>query len=466
MRNWRRLSGVTALLALLALGGCDFVKQTTVNPNAVPDATVDQLFTSIQVNTFFFTENNVARMAAIWLQQMAGTDRQFSALDTYVQNETSANGEFSSVYTGGGLIDMHKAEALAEAANRNVYDGVLKIYEAYMVGMAASYWGDIPYSQAANPKYPTPKLDKQEDVYAAVQNLLDQAITELQSGQGVGPGSADMVFNGDASKWLAVAHTLKARFYMHWVEAQQQGMSQAQTACGGDCLQEALAETQNGIQSPAGNWVTIHTSAQTETNVWYQFMNDRSGYISAGAYLVNLLKSTNDPRLSLYFSQTAQDTYVGSAPGQNLAGASALSMSGAGSPTYSEPMVSCSENAFIAAEANYDLGNTAAARQAYQAGVACQNQRWGVTVSAPDVSGMSGQPLLTAIMTQKYIAEFLNPDAWNDYKRTCLPVLQSYEGKPIPGRVYYGLTERQTNPNIPAPAQQPARNTNDPVSCQ
>jgi len=38
-------------------------------------------------------------------------------------------------------------------------------------------------------------------------------------------------------------------------------------------------------------------------------------------------------------------------------------------------------------------------------------------------------------------------------------------GGVIPGRLLYPLQERQTNPNVPLPSQQPARNWNDPNPC-
>lgn len=460
---WGRVLGVAALAA--SLGACNYVNSVGPNPNDVTDATLDQLYTGVQAGIFFDSEDNTTRLSSIFTQQMAGTDRQFSQYDTYVLKESDVDAEFNNRYEGGGLIDVRKAENLATSANRMVYAGILKVYEAYLMGEMSSMWGDLPYSEAVNPDIKTPKLDKQEDVYAAIQALLDDAIANLQSGTGAGPGSADLVFSGDAQKWLAVAHTLKARFYMHWVEAQKAGMTAAQTACGGDCEQLALAQTQQGITDAAGNWITVHTTAQTETNIWYQFMNDRSGYIHAGNYLVTLLQNRNDPRMSIFFSKDADGQYLGSKPGENLSSASVLSTSGVGAPNYHTPIATCSENAFIAAEANYDMGNMAAARQGLDAGVACQDANFGVTIPYPSSASLSGAALLDEIMTQKYIAEFLNVEAWNDYKRTCLPVLQTFEGKPIPGRLIYGQQERQTNPNIPEPSAQPARNTNDPQGC-
>ncbi len=263
-----RMTRAAAQLAalLVTAAGCNYVSPTDSNPNEVAHASLNQLFIADQVNSFFITEDNISRLAAIWLQQMAGTDRQFSIFDTYVVKEADVSTEWTNRYNGGGLVDLRRAESLADSAQSPVLRGILEVYEAYLVGMTASTWGDIPYSEAVDPAIATPKLDAQQDVYAAVQSLLDDAITKLATGQG-SPGSLDLVFGGDAAPWIAVAHTLKARFYMHWVEAQDASMPEAQTACGGNCLQKALAETGLGITSPAGNWHTVHGTSQTETNI-------------------------------------------------------------------------------------------------------------------------------------------------------------------------------------------------------
>jgi hypothetical protein len=79
---------------------------------------------------------------------------------------------------------------------------------------------------------------------------------------------------------------------------------------------------------------------------------------------------------------------------------------------------------------------------------------------------------LDNIMQEKYEAEFLNIEAWNDYKRTCLPPLapappvgSTTPGlAPIAGRMPYGITEINATPNTPtfAPTGQ---NPNDPNPC-
>jgi hypothetical protein len=67
---------------------------------------------------------------------------------------------------------------------------------------------------------------------------------------------------------------------------------------------------------------------------------------------------------------------------------------------------------------------------------------------------------------EEWISLFQNIEAWNAYKRNCAPKLTpAGTATDVPGRLVYGLAERNANPNIPSPSQQPARNKNDPKAC-
>jgi hypothetical protein len=467
--GWKGRALGAALIAG-TVGACDFIKSVDAkNPNAVPQATIDQLFTAAQVNSFFVAEDNSQRVASIWMQQTAGTDRQFSSYDVYqLNNEDLVDGEFGSVYVGGGLVDLRNAEKQAEDGNRKVYAGILKVYEAFLVGHAASLWGDVPYSEAIDPANKAPHLDKQEAVYGALQTLLDGAITELKSGTGAGPAGTDLVYAGDAAKWVRVAYTLKARYYMHWVEAEAAGgasATAAQTACGGaDCVGKAIAAAQNGINNSANDWQTVHSSASTESNAWNQFLSDRSGYVSGGFFAINALQTRVDPRLSIFYKKTSGGTYVGSKPGENNGNTSIPNVAA----STSQQMATCAETQFIIAEGQYRKGNTAAAQTALQAGVSCDNAKFGVTI--PVNAALTGTPLFQEIALQKYLSEFLSSEAYNDFKRNCLPALTINAGvdpKNMPRRFFYGAGERKNNPNVPAPGTAPNgnHNTNDPNGC-
>ncbi|MGE0159704.1 MAG: SusD/RagB family nutrient-binding outer membrane lipoprotein [Gemmatimonadales bacterium] len=446
----RRVAAVTVVAT--SLGACDFISPVESNPNSVPEATLDQLFTGAQVVSFFVGTGGLSRITSIWTQQMAGTDRQFATFDAYTITDSDFSDEFDALYTQGGLVDIHNAIAQAEAAGRAPYAGILKIHEAYLVGMHASIFGDIPYSEAVS-DVEDPALDDQAAVYAAVQALLDEAIADL-AGTGLGPGAVDMNFGGDVARWTAVAYTLKARFHMHWAEVNG---TPAYTAARDAAL--------NGISTAAGAWRARFNDVQTETNMWAQFMVDRSGYVSSGDFLIPLMNANADPRIGIYFSEDPDS------PGDYTPRVSVLSETGYGAADYDLPLVTCAENQFILAEAQYQLGNEPAARTAARAALACEEATHGLTADALGSASafpgtLTGAALLTEIMEQKYIAQFLVTDAFNDYKRTCLPAITERAGG-MPGRLFYSAQERQSNSNVPPTGVDPndKYNDNDPTPC-
>jgi hypothetical protein len=460
-----RLLGAALLAGSLV--GCQFIEPIESDPNQVPEANVDQLFTAIQVNNILFEESQTARLAAMWTQQMAGIERQFLTLDQYTFTESEGD-DYNNFYTGGGLVDLRQGVALAEDGGRQVYAGILKVHEAYRLGMLASVFGDVSYSEAVNPDIAEPALDGQAAVYAAAQSLLDEAIADLQSGAGAGPGAVDLAFGGDAASWIAVARTIKARFFLHWAEGTPANYA------------SAITQANQGITSAAGDWVAAHSTAATENNLWFQFNRDRSGYIGAGEFLVNALNTRGDPRLDLYFTEAGgayAGEYVGSPPGtRNLtdgrpdpaADASQLNADGFGAADYSQPFVTCAENYFILAEAQFQTGVAdATVRTTLDNALACEAARKGVSTTAAQAfnNALTGTALFDEIMLQKYVSLFLNAEVWNDYKRTCRPGITRLGGQQLPGRLLYPVEEATTNSNIPPATAQPARNANDPNPC-
>ncbi len=474
--RWVRCAVAAGLLAGWT-AACDFVKPTEVDPNAIPSATIDQLFVGNQVVVYFTNGGQLSRISSVWMQQMSGTDRQFTDYDTYnAIIEDQADNEWNRVYRAGGLLDLRLARDLAVEREDRLYEGILKVHEAYNIGTIASIWGDVIYSEALLPEKSAcqsedgsdcPALDEQAAVYAALQTLLDGAIADITSGQGAGPLGNDFNFDGDATCWEEVAYSLKARFYMHWAESSAANYGSALTAAG------------SGIDDASCNWTQIHSTAVQNSNLWSQFQSDRSTYIRSNAYLVELLDvdgdsvytpGTDDPRLPIYFAPGAGGLYFGSQVGASTQTASDLNVFQ--EADFGQPIITCWENYLIIAEAEMVTGTAANASTAMQNALDCQEDYWdslGFTIdlgTAPDAATID----LDAIMMEKYKAQFLNQDVWSDYKRTCIPALTPAAGNTeIPARLYYSLGERQTNPNVPPPdVQGPipgTRNDNDPNGC-
>ncbi|HEU4643264.1 MAG TPA: SusD/RagB family nutrient-binding outer membrane lipoprotein [Gemmatimonadaceae bacterium] len=448
-----RIALCTALPLLAALGCNDFLKggELTNNPTSPTTANIGQLFVSTETALWAQQTEALARLTSMWTQQLHGVARQQLGIYNYVGiNEGTFDGEFNLPYIGGGLIDLRRVDSMATAAGDRQYLGVAQIIEAMQLGTAADMWGDIPFTQAAKPdSFPTPALDPQMTVYDSLQSLLDEAIVNL-GGDGPGPQGADLVYGGDPAQWIALAHTLKARLYLHTAEVN-----------GTSAYATALAEAQQGIASNAGDYVVPFTGAnEGESNPFWQIMNANGGtgrdgdLIADGTtYLYRLLDDAGDPRRDEYYDLANKDGGYLSAF--------------RGGPAYPQPIVTYNENLLILAEAQFQTGDEAGALSSLNA----EREAWGTQTQwhsaislAP--SAASGGALLQAIMTEKYITLFQNPEAWNDYKRTCIPALTPANGATvIPGRLLYGVTERQTNPSVPEPSQQPARNANDPSAC-
>jgi hypothetical protein len=232
-----------------------------------------------------------------------------------------------------------------------------------------------------------------------------------------------------------MAHTLKARFFMHTAEVR-----------GAAAYASALTEAQQGIADDAGNYFGAFTSTASETNFYFQFHGPagRGGDLGDGLFLDSLLAARGDPRRTEYFSLTGNPRWLSATRGAD---------------DFQQPFVTYDENTLIWAEAAFRTGNQVVA-------LAKLNEERANHGLAP--VALAGTALLNEILTEKYIVNFqLGEEAWNDYKRTCTPNLApTAPGSPIPGRLYYDASEQNTDTNIPAPntGVNGIRNKNDPVN--
>jgi starch-binding outer membrane protein, SusD/RagB family len=416
------------------------------NPNRPVTASNANLLVASQTNLSGIIEGHLGRTVCVWMQQCAGTRLQYNSLGIYIVGDDDYFTAWSQIYGGGGLLDLRLLQSQAYAAGDSAYAGVAKVLEAWFMGIATDVWGDIPYSQAADTSIADPVLDPQDQVFTALQTRLDEGIASMNATvPGSGPGGEDLVYEGDLAKWTALAHTLKARYYLHTAEQ-----------VGPPAYVSALAEATLGIADPTGDYLAYHSAATTESNLYYQFTVSWADYLSAGKALLDLLQSTDDPRLSEYFDPNADGDFVGADPGDDVGISPSPLSSTRLDPSFSQPLATWAENQLILAEAAFQTGDEGTARASLDAVRA--------DAGLSGVGAVSGPALLEAIMTEKYIRTFQSPEAWSDYRRTCLPALVPASGSSfIPARLTYPLSERNANSSIPDGG--PLRNWNDPNPC-
>jgi hypothetical protein len=502
------MKALLSLTLAVGLGGCsDFLSGPGVDqdPNSILKlARPGPLYIGIQAAQTVQFEGQIARLAAEYDQQVAGIGRQSIGFDRYTMDPVTIDPEWISVYGsnrtlngGGGLLDIRKMQQLARAVGDSTYIGIGKVYEALVMGMAADVWGDVPYRQAADSTNQTPAFDSQLQVYADVLAQLDSAITIYLPASGpsnLGPpqDNAELIFAGRSvedlrATYTEVAHTLKARYHMHLAEVDPANYALA------------LAEVPLGISTPANDFNWYNDLTPNGNNIWYQFYATRQD-IAPGAAIIEILKRRiaagveDASRLNFYFIPAEDPGTPADFFGYRPAAASGLNVApgvdpgnGSASGLYADfnfananidagdfrqPEVTYDENQLIGAEAAFNTGGQGAAQPYLDAARATRvyGARGQTPVTFPATTPIPAT--LENIMEEKYLALFLNIEAWNDYKRTCLPSLApaaplgSHDPAttPIAGRIPYGITEINANPNTPN-VSPTGQNRNDPNPC-
>jgi hypothetical protein len=451
--NTRLCIGLVALGLSLGSSGCsDFLTgpKLTDNPNSPTSATNPSLFVAAQAGLYLEQEGPLARITCTWMQQCAAIGANVT-FGTYGVSDDDFDDAWTSVYGGGGLIDLRRVQQSTIAQGDSTFAGIAKIVEVLLVGTAADVWGDIPYSQAVDSTVADPAPDTQDQIFDALELKLDTAITFLTASgpRNQGPAAADLTYfeaggaiGDQRAKWTALAYTLKARYYLHTAEVRD-----------GPAYQAALDAAQNGISAPENDYRAYHSAAASETNLWFQFETVYPTYQAAGGFLVNLLNADSDPRIGQYFLPIAGGTFVGAEPGDNPDPGSISDLNA--QPDALQPLVTWAENQLILAEASYQVaGGGSAGNTAAQPFVDAVRSLAGL--------GAKTVTSLDDIMTEKYVALFQNIEVWSDYKRTCSPALTS-AGAFIPARLVYPLVERNANSNITGIG--PLRNWTDPNAC-
>ena len=429
-RTWKSIP-IAALTLGAAIGCNDFLSggDLSKDPNNPTQATNSQLFVGTQSFLWSFMESDAARLTGIFAQQFEGSGLGYLGIQTYDIDESTTNTLHQSVYLTGGLVDLRKLQAGTKAVGDSVFTGIAQVEEAMLIGTAADIFGDIVYSNAFGDPNPAP--DPQLEVYDRIQTLLDDAIKNLAATgpTNFGPGPADLNYEGDPAKWTKLAYTLKARFYLHTAEVRPTTAYAA-----------ALAAAQKGLMTSADDYKAIFSGGAGEENFYENFVKQRSGYLLPNENFVDILESRNDPRLSEYFNADLDNI-----SDERL------------DPGFDQPIITANENLLIWAEAlqrtgadNLALGKLNEARALAGLGA---------------LTGLTGKPLLGEILTEKYIALYQTIEPFNDYKRTCFPNLKSnVDGQIIPARLFYDVSEVQTNTSLKKANEQPRRNANDPAN--
>lgn len=280
------------------------------------------------------------------------------------------------------------------------------------------YWGPMPYFKAGQPAASIP-YDAQDKIYDDFFKRLNAAAKVLKANAGAKPfGSYDLMYGGDAAKWLKFTNTLRLRLAMRISKVDPaRAKAEGEAAVADGVMMASPADDASIAKSTAGD----DTNGLSQMSDWNEFR--------MSAAMESVLKGYKDPRLSvLWLPNGATDKnpkgtgdYDGLMNGltstqltetANLAtnnakvGARWSSTSFGGVTNYlvtRQNVMAAAEAYFLRAEGallGWNMGGTA--KELYEKGIATSMNQWGIT----DADAIAA-----------YTASEATPVAPNDYTK-------------------------------------------------
>jgi hypothetical protein len=467
------ISFPAAIIAMMLCTACtkkfDAINTDKTQIKGVSDKELAGLFTNAQINgVCWLTGDQYGRATRYWGNLLSGyfVTNSFSSEQLVINYDHIS--AVQDVFFSKAMPAMVAIQQNAAENNPAAYH-MATIWKAYVMYQLVDVWGPLPYKEAGTGKSSIPYESVQDvynDIFTDLKAAVDYLTDQLQKSPGLNIfGAGDIIYNGDVSKWIKFANTMRLRLAMRIANID---------------ADKAKAEAESAAQGPVMDsnddnaWIVNLASFNGTENGMVR--NKTSMLMSAN--MESFLKGYNDPRLPIYFSpvpavtiagappQIAANvgTYQGMMPGYSASDGTYIKLySPPGPQWFASDVVStntpipikfAAETMFLKAEGawrGWNMGGDA--QDLYEKGIRLSLQQWLPSItgdaidaylngetppSDPDCYPYTDLALTDVpvkfsadhdkqfeqIITQKWLA--LYPDAWEawaEYRRTRLPKL-------------------------------------------
>lgn len=426
---------IISAAGLLALTGCKKFLDINKDPNNPLSVKESLILTPVELT---LATNVVGGFngvtTAYWMQQLSLNQPPPNA-ETYRITSADVDNTWSFFLYPNTFENLKVMIGESEAAGHNQYTAIGKTLYAYGLAITTDLWGDIPYSQSLQiPAVTKPTYDSQAYVYSGIQATLDSALFYIDKpASGIAPSSDDFIYGGDMTKWKKFIYMLKARYYLR--------LSNAPGRTASLQADSALTALASGFASNDDNTAVAYAGTAQAENPWYENTLPGAGGVVLGGSFIDSLIARNDPRLPVLADTNTSGQYAGRPAGitvgpdpnvyssvntfyggylpiEDISTGSAASLYLA---TYSEAL-------FIKAEATLIKSGAAAAQTIYQQAIMAHMSMLGIS-SGAQATYIASRPALTdanalqQIIDEKFVADFLSIETYNDWRRTGFPVL-------------------------------------------
>lgn len=411
------------LLVLLAAQSC---KKGYFDLNENPNQVTVPSLTSLLSTATHKTGINNYNVASITNNYVQYTANPAASASTDIYQEIDLSGTWDALYYA--MADISDMKKLAREQGSSEYLGVANVLLAYHLNLVSDLWGSAPYMDAFMGSSLRPKYNSGEELYNTSNALLDSAIMQLAISTSTIKLNTtnDLIHKGVRTAWLKTAYALKARNLMKVSKTSAYNPAAVLTA------------VDNAYSSNADD---AGMASFALRNPWAQVARNNASLTLGGwlsEQLIDHLNGTTygifDPRIRKITDPTAVTAtpWIGTVngagnrpPGNNtVKDENYISIS---SPWTADAapilLVTYAELKFIEAEAALAANNPTRAYTAYLAGINANMDKLQVPAGAERTAYLAavsvGAVNLTRamIMREKYIATYLNPEAWNDARR-------------------------------------------------
>ena len=223
---------------------------------------------------------------------------------------SSQNAIWNSAYAE--LIpDLNAIINLGSEKGLDVHVGAAKIMKAHTLTTLVDLFGDVPFTKAfQGTNEISPSSDPGADVYAAAEGMLNDAITLLTGTNAAAPEND--YYDGDATKWITLAKTLKLRMYnnMRLLDAAAAKSKINALLADGDLIDEPSEDFQFQFGSQRNNPNSRHFfyNSQYEASDG-PYMSNYYMWLLQGEKLDASGNPVTDPRIRFYFYRQVKDAY-------------------------------------------------------------------------------------------------------------------------------------------------------------
>ncbi len=422
--------------------------------------------------------------AGLWLGHISYSGNYAIATEnvSYAITNNFGSAAFGNIYDN--LEDFDFVEKKGSEIGNNFYRAIGILMKAYNFQTLVDIYNNVPYTEALQGTgISKPKYDDAKAIYDDLGKRMDTAIALFKISVS-GSITGDIMFSGDATKWLKFANTVKLRLLLRQSErTDRQAYIQAEVAkLAGAAFLDVDAAVNPGYLNSAGKanpfWGANINTSGTYTQDFYR----------AGQFIIDFSLGHNDSaRVKSWFKPaTATGKYQGNYFGDQGIPNSKTSEFGPGVlKAFSQPAIImlAAESYFIQAEAAARGWISGTPKTLYQTGVTksfvflgatrppirnvantADSITYTPTQSATIYYSRPGdnqtnwdattnlQEQLALIIRQKWVALTLinESEPYNDYRRLKLPAdiplsTSPYSTGKMPTRLLYPQREYEVN---------------------